>query len=152
MTLVRLARPQDAEAVAGAVGALLVELGGNPPAAQAMQDAALEVIEDSSTGVVLVAEDGTALVGVLAVSWPSAIHAPGRYALIQDLWVDPRRRSETVGRELLQALFELARERGAPRVEVGLPSESFARFAATEAFYLANGFTLNGPRMRRLIS
>jgi hypothetical protein len=35
---------------------------------------------------------------------------------------------------------------------VGLPLESFSHFEATEAFYLTNGFTPNGPRMRRLLS
>ncbi|HXB64855.1 MAG TPA: GNAT family N-acetyltransferase [Solirubrobacteraceae bacterium] len=89
------------------------------------------------------------LVGVLAMSWQSAIHIPGRYALIQDLWVRPRWRGSGVGAGLLAALFALARARGAARVEVGLPRESFAGIAATEAFYVANGFTALGPRMRR---
>jgi GNAT superfamily N-acetyltransferase len=150
--LVRMARLEDVEAVAGAVRALLVELDGDPPAVQAMQDAARALIEGPAAGAVLVAEDDEALVGVLAASWQSAIHVPGGYALIQDLWVDPDWRSRAVGRELLQALCDLARGRGMPRIEVGLPRESFARFAATEAFYLANGFTPNGPRMRRALA
>jgi GNAT superfamily N-acetyltransferase len=89
------------------------------------------------------------LVGVLSMSWQCAIHTPGRYALIQDLWVRPGWRGSGVGAGLLAALFALARERGVPRVEVGLPRESFAAVAATEAFYVANGFTGLGPRMRR---
>ncbi len=99
-------------------------------------------------GALLVAEGDGALVGVLAASWQSAMHVPGRYALIQDLWVHPAWRSGGVGAGLLAALFELARERGLARVEVGLPGERFAGLAATEAFYLANGFTPLGPRMR----
>jgi GNAT superfamily N-acetyltransferase len=74
---------------------------------------------------------------------------PGRYGTIQDLWVHPAWRSRAVGRELLAAFFELAREEGARRVEVGLPRESFEHLGATEAFYLANGFAPLGPRMRR---
>ena len=78
-----------------------------------------------------------------------AIHVPGRYGTIQDLWVHPDWRSRAVGRKLLAAFFELAREEGARRIEVGLPRESFEKIAATEAFYLANGFRHLGPRMRR---
>jgi GNAT superfamily N-acetyltransferase len=117
-----------------------------------MQDAARAIIEDQAAGAVLVAEFCGALVGLLAASWQSAIHVPGRYALIQDLWVDPDWRSRAVGRELLGALCDLARELGMPRIEVGLPRECFASFIATEAFYLANGFSPNGPRMRRALA
>ena len=39
-----------------------------------------------------------------------------------------------------------------PRLEVGLPQESFTHLAATERFYRENGFTPLGPRMRRLLS
>ncbi|HUB75351.1 MAG TPA: GNAT family N-acetyltransferase [Solirubrobacteraceae bacterium] len=149
---VRPARPEDASVVAEAVRELLLELGGAPPAQQAMSGAAGELISDPGLGAVLVADAGGELVGVLAASWQVAVHAPGRYALIQDLWVDPAWRNHAIGRELLDALFALARERGCRRVEVGLPRESFARFAATEGFYLANGFEPNGPRMRRAIA
>jgi len=37
------------------------------------------------------------------------------------------------------------------RLEVGLPSDKFPHLAATEAFYLNNGFTTIGLRMRRLL-
>jgi len=149
---IRPAGPDDARAVAEAVRELLLELGGTPPAQEAMSEVASELIADPRLGVVLVADAGGELVGVLAASWQVAVHAPGRYALIQDLWVDPGWRSHAIGRELLATLFALAREQGCRRAEVGLPRESFARFGATEDFYLANGFEPNGPRMRRALS
>jgi GNAT superfamily N-acetyltransferase len=146
---IRLAGPEDVAAVAVAVRALLLELGGTPGELGAMEDATSALIEGQAAGVVLVAEIDRELVGVLAASWLTAIHAPGAYALIQDLWVRPDWRSRAVGGELLDALLELARGLGFSRVEVGLPRESFVRFAATEAFYRGNGFAPNGPRMRR---
>jgi GNAT superfamily N-acetyltransferase len=149
---VRAARAADAGAVARAVRELLLELGGEAPSVERMQGVASALIDDAAAGTVLVAEADGELAGVLAASWQAAIHVPGAYALIQDLWVDPDRRSQAVGRELLAALVELARARNIRRVEVGLPRESFARFAATEAFYLANGFTANGPRMRMVLA
>jgi GNAT superfamily N-acetyltransferase len=74
-----------------------------------------------------------------------------RYGLIQDLWVHPSWRARRVGGELLAALVDLAREQGVARVEVGLPRESFEGLQATQAFYLAHGFTLLGTRMRSLL-
>ena len=117
-----------------------------------------ELARDRGLGALLVAvaggEDGSPderVVGVLAASWQHAIHVPGRYGTIQDLWVHPEWRSRAVGRELLAAFFELAREQGARRVEVGLPREDFPNLAQTETFYSANGFVHLGPRMRRVL-
>ena len=39
-------------------------------------------------GALIVAEAGAEIVGVLSASWQRALHVPGRYATIQDLWVD----------------------------------------------------------------
>jgi len=148
---VRPAGHSDVEAVAVAVRELLLELGGAPPELQAMQAATRTLIGSPEAGAVLVAQAGEGVVGVLGASWQMAIHVPGPYALIQDLWVERAWRGRAVGAGLLEALFELARAEELARVEVGLPRESFARFAATEAFYLGNGFTANGPRLRRLL-
>ncbi len=149
---VRPAGHGDVAAVAVSVRELLLELGATPPVLSEMVLAARELIDDPAAGAVLVARARDGLVGVLGASWQTAIHVPGSYALIQDLWVHPGWRSRAVGAGLLDALFELARDRGMNRVEVGLPRESFVSFAATEAFYSRNGFTANGPRMRRMLS
>jgi para-aminobenzoate synthetase len=148
---VRLAQPPDAPAVAGAVRSLLLELSGQAPQPAALERAARSLLEDPSAGAVLLASDGQQLAGLLSASWQTAIHVPGRYALIQDLWVAPDRRGESIGRRLLLALFDLAVEREIVRVEVGLPSERFAGLRATEGFYLANGFSHLGPRMRQVL-
>ena len=150
--MVRRAERTDVEAVTAAVRELLAELDGTPSSVAAMQAAARTLIDSPWAGAVLVAQAEEELVGVLAASWQMAIHMPGSYALIQDLWVRPDWRDRAVGASLLEELFELARSRGHTRVEVGLPRESFARFAATEGFYVGAGFTPNGPRMRRLLS
>jgi GNAT superfamily N-acetyltransferase len=149
---VRGARHADVEAVALAVNALLLELGGTPPPRSSMQEVVRTLIDTPDAGTVLVADADGELVGVLAASWQLAIHAPGAYALIQDLWVHGAWRGQAVGAGLLRKLYELASGRGFARVEVGLPRESFAQFDATEAFYRGNGFEPNGPRMRRVLA
>jgi GNAT superfamily N-acetyltransferase len=147
---VRTAGARDAVAVARAVRALLVELGGTPPPEALMEAAARAVIVDGEAGAVLVADDadGT-LVGVLAANWPLAIHTGGSYGLIQDLWVDPAWRSVGTGAELVEAFCEEAARRGASRVEVGIPRDSFPRLEATRRFYERRGFDVVGARMRR---
>jgi GNAT superfamily N-acetyltransferase len=149
---IRAASGDDAAAVAAAVEALLIELGGERPSAAALEEGARSLAEDPEAGALLVAECEGAVVGVLAASWQYAIHVPGRYGTIQDLWVHPEWRSRALGRELILALVRQATELGVPRLEVGLPQESFAQLAATERFYRENDFTPLGPRMRRLLS
>lgn len=152
MTTVRAAAPGDAAAAAAAVDELLGELDGERPAAALVEEAARELIEDGEAGALLLAEAEGEVVGLLAASWQLAIHVPGRYATIQDLWVRRDRRGEGVGRELVEALTALARERGLARLEVGLPSRRFAALAQTERFYADCGFEPLGPRMRMLLN
>ncbi len=149
---VRAAGAEDAAAVASAIEALLVELGGERPSTVEMEAAVRKLIGDPAAGGLLVAEAGGEIVGVLAASWQYAVHVPGHYGTIQDLWVHPDWRSRSVGSELILALVREAEERGVRRLEVGLPQQSFARIGATENFYRENGFTALGPRMRRPLS
>ena len=149
---VRAGTADDAPAVAKAVEELLIELGGERPSATALEEAVRRLAEDPEAGALLVAEEDERVVGVLAASWQYAIHVPGRYGTIQDLWVHPEWRSRSLGRELILALVREASEAGVPRLEVGLPQESFAQLDATERFYRENDFQPLGPRMRRLLS
>ncbi len=149
---VRRAEHDDAEAVAKAVAELLSELGATPPSSREMRQAVRSLLQEPAAGALLVAESEGSLVGVLSASWQSAIHIPGRYGLIQDLWVHEAWRGRAIGGALLAAFLEQAREQGITRVEVGLPKESFEGLTATEAFYRANGFTHLGPRMRTVLT
>ncbi|HSZ05522.1 MAG TPA: GNAT family N-acetyltransferase [Solirubrobacteraceae bacterium] len=149
---VRAAGDEDVPAVVAAVNALLLEIGGTPPAKEAMYATTRTLLADGDAGVLLVAEAGDTLVGVLGASWQTAIHVPGRYALIQDLWVHPAWRGRAIGADLIAALLDIAAGRQIMRVEVGLPQEGFAALEATQAFYRGNGFAPLGPRMRRLLA
>jgi GNAT superfamily N-acetyltransferase len=148
---VRQASAAEVAEIAAAIESLLSELGGRRPSRGEMEAEVRTIILDSMAGAMLVAEADGELVGVLGASWCRAVHVPGRYAVIQDLWVEPGWRSRGVGAELVEGLARLAGEQGVGRLEVGLPRESFAAIAATESFYLANGFEHLGPRMRRLL-
>jgi ribosomal protein S18 acetylase RimI-like enzyme len=110
------------------------------------------LLDDDSAGAVLVARTDRDVIGLLGASWQVAIHVPGQYATIQDLWVHPAWRSRSVGRELVDALVDVCRARGLARIDVGLPRDGFRALEVTEAFYLDNEFTPLGPRMRRVLT
>jgi GNAT superfamily N-acetyltransferase len=148
---VREAGDGDVAAVAGAVESLLLELGGRRPERHELETEVRALLGDPAGGSVLIAEADDEIVGVLSASWQRAIHVPGIYATIQDLWVDEAWRSRGVGAELVEAIASQARARGVSRLEVGLPRETFAAIASTESFYERNGFEHLGPRMRRLL-
>jgi GNAT superfamily N-acetyltransferase len=149
---IRPASDGDIGAVAAAVEALLVELGGGRPPRADLEAEIRAVLADPGVGALLVAEAEAEIVGVLSASWQRALHVPGRYATIQDLWTDRDWRSRGVGAALVDELVALCGKQGVARIEVGLPRESFDAIGATEAFYLGNGFEQLGPRMRRLIA
>lgn len=149
---VRRATSRDVDQMGIAVEELLLELGGKPPHPVALRDAICAVIADRSLGELIVAESEQGeIVGFLGVSWQTAVRIPGRYGLIQELWVHPKWRSREIGKELLEGLEELARESGISRIEVGLPSERFPHLQATETFYRTNGFQEIGLRMKLIL-
>jgi GNAT superfamily N-acetyltransferase len=149
--IVREASAGDVEGVANAVESLLGELGGRMPSRAQMEAEVQALLDDPKGGSVLIAEADGRIVGVLTASWQRAIHVPGVYATVQDLWVDEAWRSRGVGAELVEAIASQARTRGVSRLEVGLPRETFAAIASTESFYRRNGFEPLGPRLRRLL-
>ena len=148
---IRPANDADVGPVAAAVEQLLVELGGKRPPRADLEAEVRAALADPAIGVTLVAEAGGEIVGVLSASWQRALHVPGRYATIQDLWVHPEWRSRRLGAALVDELADVCRGEGVARIEVGLPRETFAAIRATEAFYAGNGFEHLGPRMRRLL-
>jgi GNAT superfamily N-acetyltransferase len=148
---VRQADDGDVEGVTTAVESLLAELGGRMPSRAEMEAEVQALLDDPQGGSVLLAEADGEIVGVLTASWQRAIHVPGVYGTVQDLWVDEAWRSRGVGAELVEAIASQARTRGVSRLEVGLPRETFAAIASTQSFYRRNGFEHLGPRMRRLL-
>ncbi len=65
---VRAATAVSVQAAAEAVGELLIELGGHRPETEELEAEARALVEDPALGVLLVAEAGGELVGVLAAS------------------------------------------------------------------------------------
>ena len=94
---IRQATHEDVPEVVTGVRELLVELGGKPLATPVLAETAHALVDDGGAGVVLVAEQGGEVVGILGVSWQIAMRIPGRYGVIQEMWVKPECRYMTIG-------------------------------------------------------
>jgi GNAT superfamily N-acetyltransferase len=81
-------------------------------------EVALRDAIESHDACVLVADDGGGLVGICTAYQDLHSVRFGYRAWIEDLAVDPTRRSEGIGKALLEAAKDWARERGATHLEL----------------------------------
>ena len=164
MLNVRLATPSDRNETLRLVSALLSELGGTPPPTEAMAPVFDNLVSGSDTGFIVLGEitgevdeaaearaasdlDGGSEVrpiAVCTVSYLQALRTQGRYAIIQEMFVDPPHRSGGAGMQVLQYALAQAAAQGCRAVELGTP----ARGERQIAFYRRAGFTQVGARLR----
>lgn len=159
------AQAHEADTVLALIEALLTELGDEGQEfAQVDRDKLRERLEremgsaaalgcDPAPGrgrfLSLLARDEIgAPVGVLTLSTSFAVYAGGEYGVIDEMYVVPGRRSEGIGRSLVEAAVAIARERGWFRVDVTGPGA-----AADPAlrFYRRLGFGPTGQKLRLLV-
>ncbi len=116
----REARTADADAVITALAWLFAPPGGEPHGWSELR--AREVfaaVAGDPRAVVLLAEaDDGAIAGLCSVSLDLRSMRFGQRAWVEDLVVDPGRRSTGVGKALLDAAKAWARERGATHLEL----------------------------------
>ena len=172
MLNIRLATPSDRNETLRLVSALLSELGGTPPPAEAMAPVFDNLVSGGDTGFIVLGEitganeirsvaemdgdtgsqaigevDGDAKsqpIAVCTVSYLQALRTQGRYAIIQEMFVDPPHRSGGAGMQVLQYALAQAAAHGCRAVELGTP----ARGERQIAFYRRAGFTEVGARLR----
>ena len=144
MPTIRLAVARDRDAAIDLVRRLLTELGGTPAPAEAMAPVYERFADDGPSGFVALAEDDGRLVAVCTVSFVDALRSVGRYAIIQEMFVDPSVRSSGVGMEVLRFSLDHAVSRGCAMVELGTPYHGERQIQ----FYQRAGFTEVGARLR----
>ena len=141
----RLARSSDAAEVIRLVSGLLLELGGkalDPRSVAPEYDALLARPE---LGFVVLGESEGAARAVCTVSWVHALRSAGRYAIVQEMYVEPALRSSGIGRQVLDEATAIARAGGAPFIEFGTPFDGKRQIE----FYRRSGFVSVGERLRR---
>jgi GNAT superfamily N-acetyltransferase len=116
---VRTAEPADAEALIAVFEWLFAPPGMPPPAwdpARAL--AAVRRVIESERSEIFLADEGGAIAGFCTVALDLDSIRYGRRAWVEDLAVDPERRSQGAGKALLDAAKDWARERGASHLEL----------------------------------
>ena len=144
MTNVRLACRADSNSVVSLVGRLLAELGGAPPPAEEMAPALDALVGDCEAGFVALGESDGKPIAVCTVSYLQAMRTRGRYAIIQEMYVEPESRSTGVGMKVLQLALDHAVASGCRTVELGTPYHGERQIQ----FYRRAGFTEVGARLR----
>ena len=142
---IRHAHVDEAPVVAVLVARLLAELGDEVDS-RALLDTTRKLLAAGDVAALLLLIDGRPA-GVVTLNQCAAIYAGGRFGEICELYVGPEDRSAGLGGRLIEAAVDYARQAGWARLEVGAPTQP--RWQRTTDFYLANGFTLVGPRLRR---
>ncbi len=101
------------------------------------------IFSDSPAAHVLLASDGETAVGFATYSflWPAAGLTRSLY--LKELYVSGRQQRQGTGRELMQALFDLAAKHGCSRVEWTTDRNN----AAAQAFYASLGAAPEGAKL-----
>ena len=144
MTSARLASADDRDTAVGLVRALLIELGGQPPPADDLFPVFDRLVTDIDAGFIVVGESASGVVSVCTVSFLDAIRTRGRYAIIQEMFVEPEWRSTGVGMEVLRFALNHAVANGCQTVELGTPFHGDRQIQ----FYRRAGFAEVGARLR----
>ncbi|HLZ35933.1 MAG TPA: GNAT family N-acetyltransferase [Nitrospira sp.] len=152
-TRIMQAQPAEAWIVAEMVGELLHEIMDainsrvfrfDPAETEARARAWLT----DRTYTVLLAHEGDAAAGFVALYQGYALYAEGTFGTISELYVRPVYRSQGVGARLLVEAKRYARSRKWTRLEVTTPP--LPEFDRTLAFYERNGFSISGGRKMKV--
>ncbi len=149
MVNVRLAQPADRAPAVELVRRLLAELGGTPPPAADIAPVFDGLAAGRGDGFIVIAEDEMAedaggLIAVCTVSFLTALRSRGRYAIIQEMFVEPAARSGGTGGAVLRFALQHAAASGCSLVELGTPFDGSRQIE----FYRRAGFTEVGARLR----
>ena len=135
----------DAPAFGRLLHAFNVEFGESTPDADVIAERAAPLI-DGGEITILFAGDGPD--GFAQLRFRPSLYTGALDAHLEELYVVPERRGQGLGRALLDAAMDHARERGAARIDLGTSEDD----TAARALYESERFTNfeggpDGPRM-----
>jgi len=123
MVTVRKATVKDREVVLDLIRQLMSSASEDSPINQpAAMETFQRVVEEELGTVLLAEEDGDAL-GLITLSYPTAIRCGGSYSCIEEFIVTEDARGKGVGGKLLKAAIQTATEKGCYELQVNRPSE-----------------------------
>jgi ribosomal protein S18 acetylase RimI-like enzyme len=131
---IRLATADDAPALGRLLHAFNAEFGEPTPYADVIAERAAPLIESGEV-TVLFAGDGPD--GFAQLRFRPSLYTGALDAYLEELYVVPERRGHGLGRALLEAAMEHARQRGAAHIDLGTSEDD----VAARALYESAGFT-----------
>ena len=135
MSDVRVAQPEDAEAIGRLLHAFNLEFGDFTPGPEKLAERARRLISGDEL-VALVGgsgPDGVAILRLRPSLWTDALEC-----YLAELYVTPEHRGRGLGRALMTAALELARERGADHVELATSEDDVAARGLYESLGFSN--------------
>lgn len=132
---VRLATPEDAEAIGRLLDAFNREFGDPTPGPAALAERVAELLADGEL-TVLLADPGPA--GVAVLRFRPSLWTPALECHIAELYVVPDERGHGIGRALMDEALALARHRGADYVDLATSEEDVAARALYESLGFSN--------------
>lgn len=132
---VRLATPEDAEAIGRLLDAFNREFGDPTPGPAALAERVAELLADGEL-TVLLADPGPA--GVVVLRFRPSLWTPALECHIAELYVAPDERGHGIGRALMDEALALARHRGADYVDLATSEEDVAARALYESLGFSN--------------
>src|SRR5918995_4541209 len=133
-TPIRLASAADAAAFARLLHAFNVEFAESTPDADVIAERAAPLI---ASGEVTVLFAGEGPDGFAQLRFRPSLYTGALDAYLEELYVVPERRGRGLGRALLEAAMDHARERGAARIDLNTSVDD----VAARALYESAGFT-----------
>lgn len=131
---VRRASIADAPDVARLLHDFNLEFSDPTPGVAVLTDRVERLLGDGEAVIALVGDGPD---GLAVLRFRRAIFTEGLDVYLEEFYVAPDKRGRGLGRALLDAAMELAREEGADRIELGTNEDD----AAARAVYEAAGFT-----------
>jgi ribosomal protein S18 acetylase RimI-like enzyme len=133
-----MARPEDVESVSTLIAAFRDWWGKDDPALELIRATTATLLEDPNTDFLLAAPDGERpAAGVCQLRYRLSVWTGADDCWLEDLFVDESARGTGLGRALVNAGLERAKERGCRRIELDVNETNTDAIA----FYEALGFT-----------
>jgi ribosomal protein S18 acetylase RimI-like enzyme len=132
------AGPEDIESVTGLIAGFRDWWAYDEPSLDSIRATAATLLEDPNTEFLLAAPDrGKPAAGVCQLRYRLSVWTGADDCWLEDLYVDDGARGTGLGRALVEAAFERARQRGCRRMELDVNESNTDAIA----FYKSLGFT-----------